>query len=234
VDSLFAWLSQAVEGAAGVALFASFAWGILSVILSPCHLASIPLVVGFVNRQGSELTTGRAFALSSLFAGGILATIAAVGAFTAALGRLMGDVGPWGSYVVAAVFLIVGLYLLDLIRIPWSGGSPKAIQRKGLLAALALGLLFGVAVGPCTFAYMAPILGVTFRVAGQEPFYALSLLLAYGLGHAGVIVVAGTSSEWVQHWLNWNEASRGAILLRRVCGVLVLAGGIHLLVSAVG
>ena len=97
-----------------------------------------------------------------------------------------------------------------------------------MLAALLLGLLFGVAVGPCTFAYMAPILGVTFRVAGREPLYALSLLLAYGVGHTGVIVVAGTSSGWVQRWLDWNEASRGATLLRRVCGVLVLAGAVYL------
>jgi len=232
MGSLFAWLSQAVEGAAGVALFASLVWGVLSVLLSPCHLASIPLVVGFVNRQGGEVTTRRAFALSVLFAGGILFTIAAIGAATAALGRMMGDVGPWGSYVVAVVFVIVGLYLLDVLPMPWSGGAPRAIQRKGMLAALLLGLLFGVAVGPCTFAYMAPILGVTFRVAGREPLYALSLLLAYGVGHAGVIVLAGTSSGWVQRWLDWNEASRGATLLRRVCGLLVLAGGIYIFYGA--
>jgi len=232
MGSLFAWLSQAVEGAAGVALFASLVWGVLSILLSPCHLASIPLVVGFVNRQGGEVTTRRAFALSVLFAGGILFTIAAIGAATAALGRMMGDVGPWGSYVVAVVFVIVGLYLLDVLPMPWSGGAPRAIQRKGMLAALLLGLLFGVAVGPCTFAYMAPILGVTFRVVGREPLYALSLLLAYGVGHAGVIVLAGTSSGWVQRWLDWNEASRGATLLRRVCGLLVLAGGIYIFYGA--
>ncbi len=228
MDSLFAWLSQAVEGATGVALFASMVWGVLSILLSPCHLASIPLVVGFVNRQEGKLTTRRAFVLSALFAGGILATIAAIGALTAALGRMMGDVGPWGSYVVAIVFVVVGLYLLDVLPMPWSGGAPKAIQRKGMLAALMLGLLFGVAVGPCTFAYMAPILGVTFRVAGREPLYAVSLLLAYGVGHAGVIVLAGTSSGWVQRWLDWNEASRGTVVLRRVCGALVLAGAVYI------
>ena len=229
MDSLLGWLSQAVESAAGAALFASLVWGVLSIILSPCHLASIPLVIGFVNRQGRESTTGRAFALSSLFAVGILLTIVVIGAATAALGRMIGDVGQWGNYIVFIVLVAAGLYLLDLIKIPWSGGSPKSVRRKGMLGAFVLGLLFGVAVGPCTFAYMAPVLGVTFQVAGQKPLYAMSLLLAYGIGHAGVIVLAGTSGGWVQRWLDWNEASRGAVILRRVCGVLVLAGAIYIL-----
>ena len=48
MDELFASLSQAVEGAPALAMAAAFAWGVLSILLSPCHLASIPLVVGFI------------------------------------------------------------------------------------------------------------------------------------------------------------------------------------------
>jgi len=66
------------------------------------------------------------------------------------------------------------------------------MKRKGLLAALILGLVFGVALGPCTFAYMAPMLGVTFKLAATNPFYGAALLLAYGIGHCSVIVAAGT------------------------------------------
>jgi len=40
------------------------------------------------------------------------------------------------------------------------------MQRKGLLAAFLLGLVFGIALGPCTFAYMAPMLAVAFRSGG--------------------------------------------------------------------
>ncbi len=59
-------LTKAVEGSAPIALAASFIWGILSILLSPCHLASIPLIVGFVSEQGS-LTRRRAFGISLLF-----------------------------------------------------------------------------------------------------------------------------------------------------------------------
>ncbi|MHC4511156.1 MAG: cytochrome C biogenesis protein, partial [Planctomycetota bacterium] len=85
---------------------------------------------------------------------------------------------------------------------------------------------------PCTFAFVAPMLGVTFKVASASLAYGIVLLLAYGLGHCCVIVLAGTCTELVQRYMNWNEESRGAIILRRVCGVLVLAGGLYLIVIA--
>ena len=112
MGEMFAALGRAVEGAAHVALAASFAWGVLSIVLSPCHLASIPLIVGFVNGQG-RMTTRRAFFLSVLFSLGILVTIAAVGVVTAAAGRIIGDVGRVGNYVMAAVLIVVGLILLQ-------------------------------------------------------------------------------------------------------------------------
>ena len=231
MEQLFTTLSHAVEGSAAIALGASFIWGILSIILSPCHLASIPLIVGFISGQG-RVSPARASGLATLFAVGILITIAAIGVITAAAGRMMGDVGRWGNYFVAAIFFVVGLHLLGLIPMPWSGPGQVGMKRKGLLAAFTLGLVFGIALGPCTFAYMAPMLGVTFKLAATHFIYGALLLLAYGVGHCSVIIAAGTSTELVQRFLNWNEQSKGVIVLKYVCGVLVIVGGVWLIYSA--
>jgi cytochrome c-type biogenesis protein len=231
MEQLFTNLSHAVEGAPLLALGAAIVWGVLSIILSPCHLASIPLIVGFISEQG-QVTTRRAFWTSTLFAVGILITIAAIGAITAAAGRMMGDVGRWGNYFVAAIFFLVGLYLLGVISMPWSGPGQVGMKRKGFLTAFILGLVFGVALGPCTFAYMAPMLAVTFKLAKTAPLYGVSLLLAYGVGHCAVIVAAGTSTELVQRFLNWNEQSRGVTIVKCICGALVLIAGLYLLWSA--
>ena len=117
INELFTGLAHAVEGAPAIAMAAAFLWGILSIVLSPCHLSSIPLIVGFIGQQG-RMTAGRAFVTALLFAVGILATIAAIGAATAAAGRMLGDVGRWGNYVIAALFFAVGLHLLEAIRLP--------------------------------------------------------------------------------------------------------------------
>jgi cytochrome c-type biogenesis protein len=228
MQELFAALTRAVEGTPAVALGAAFVWGILSILLSPCHLASIPLIVGFIDEQG-RISTRRAFTISSLFAVGILITIGVIGAITAAAGRMMGDVGKYGNYFVAAIFFVVGLHLLDVIPLPFSGPGRVGLKRKGMLAAFILGLVFGVALGPCTFAYMAPMLGVTFKLAATSILYGVLLLAVYGVGHCSVIVFAGTFTEVVQRYLNWNEKSKGASVLKKVCGVLVLLGGVYLI-----
>lgn len=231
MEEIFTTLTRAVEGTALVAIAASFVWGVLSILLSPCHLASIPLIVGFIDEQG-RISTRRAFLISTLFAVGILITIGAIGAITAAAGRMMGDVGPYASYFVAVIFFVVGLYLLEVIPMPWSGPRQVRMTRKGILAAFILGLLFGIALGPCTFAYMAPMLGVTFKLATTNLLYGVLLLATYGLGHCSVIVVAGTSTELVQRYLNWNEQSKGAVIVKKICGVLVILGGLYLLYTA--
>jgi cytochrome c-type biogenesis protein len=57
-------------------------------------------------------------------------------------------------------------------------------------------------------------------------------LLAYGIGHCGVIVVAGTSTELVERWLKWNDQSKGVAVLKVVCGILVMLGGVWLVYTA--
>ncbi|MBN2564504.1 MAG: cytochrome C biogenesis protein, partial [Candidatus Eisenbacteria bacterium] len=178
MGELFTSLTRAVEGTPAVALGASLLWGVLSIVLSPCHLASIPLIVGFIDEQG-RTSVGRAFRVSLLFSVGILITIGAIGGITAAAGRMIGDVGRWGNYAVALIFFLVGLHLLGAIPMPLSGPGGVRMKRRGGLAAFLLGLIFGVALGPCTFAFMAPMLAVTLRTAAASLVYGALLLLAY-------------------------------------------------------
>ena len=227
-EGLFTTLYEAMNGAVWIALLASFVWGVLSILLSPCHLSSIPLVVGFISSQG-KISIGRTFNISLIFAVGILITIALIGVITASLGRLMGDVGVYGNYFEAAIFFLVGLYLLDIIKLDWNSAGFKQTKTKGLLAALILGLLFGIALGPCTFAYMAPVLGVVFQTAQTNYFLAVLFLLVFGIGHCSVIVGAGTLTGKVQKYLNWSEDSKAILWIKKICGVLVILGGVYLI-----
>jgi cytochrome c-type biogenesis protein len=231
MQDMLTHLTHAIEGTPAIALSAAVLWGIFSILLSPCHLASIPLIVGFVGEQGT-IPTRRAFLLSLLFATGILVTIAIIGILTAAAGRMMGDLGPYANYAVALIFFVVGLHLLDVIPLPLPSAAQANYQRKGLVAAFVLGLVFGLALGPCTFAYMAPMLAIAFKVSSDQALYGALLLLAYGVGHCGVIVLAGTSTEWVEHLLHWNNNARGTLWLKHICGILVLLGGLWLLYTA--
>ena len=228
LEGIFTALYEAMMGAVWLAVLAAFTWGVLSILLSPCHLSSIPLVVGFISSQG-KISIRRTFNISLIFSVGILITIGLIGIITASLGRLMGDIGSVGNYLVAGIFFLVGLYLLDIIKIDWNNAGLRKTKAKGLLAALVLGLLFGLALGPCTFAYMAPVLGVVFQTAQTDYLLSVIFLLAFGLGHCSVIVGAGTITGKVQNYLNWSEGSKTILWIKRVCGVLVILGGVYLI-----
>ena len=137
----------------------------------------------------------------------------------------MGDVGSWGNYMIAFIFLIVGLYLLNVIRINWN--IPFFFKKGGLGGAFLLGLVFGIGLGPCTFAYMAPILGLVFTLAKTSLLKAMLLVAAFGIGQTAIIVIAGSSLQWVQNYLHWNEKSKASDYVRKVSGVLVLMGGFY-------
>ncbi len=223
---------RAFEASAALALPAALLWGVLSVVLSPCHLSSVPLVVAYMS-GGDELPAGRrAVALSGSFALGILASIAAIGAVTVAAGRMAGDVGPWVTYALAAVFFAVGLNLLGLLPLPSWTALPAGAARKGPGGALVLGLVFGAALGPCTFAFMAPLLGLAFRAGARQAAYGALLVALYGLGHALAIVAAGVSAQGVQRWLSWRAGARAAALVRGGAGLAVIAGGLWFLYTA--
>ncbi len=233
IENIFTWLSSALYTSTFLALTASFLWGILSILLSPCHLTSIPLIIGFIDEQG-RISTKRAFLISLLFSVGILITIGIIGLITGLMGRMLGDIGNIGNYIIAIIFFVIGLHLLELIPLPFVGNAhqPK-FKKKGPIAAFVIGLLFGIALGPCTFAYMAPMLGVVFSVSSTNVIYGASLILAYALGHCIIIVMAGTFAGIVQKYLHWNEKTKGAVIVKKVCGVLVILGGIYLLITTI-
>lgn len=136
------------------------------------------------------------------------------------------------SGTILAVCSCTVLHLVGAIPLSFSGPGPVGTKRKGYLAALILGLVFGIALGSCSFAYLAPMLGVTFKLAASNFLYGALLLLSYGVGHCSVIVAAGMSTKLVQRFLNWNEQSNGLAVLNISCGILVILGGVWLIYSA--
>ena len=167
------------------------------------------------------------------FAVGILGSIAVIGVLTAAAGRMAGDVGRWGTYALAAVFFAVGLNLIGMLPLPTWSTPAAGTRRRGPWGALVLGLVFGAALGPCTFAFMAPLLGLAFRSGAEAAAYGALLVAVYGLGHGVAIVAAGVSAQSVQRWLGWKTGARAATVVAREWPALaVIAGGVYFLYTA--
>jgi cytochrome c-type biogenesis protein len=230
LEALFTWVTQLLYGHPLLGLLGALIWGVLSILLSPCHLAGIPLIVGFVSQQ-EMLTTRKAFRISLAFALGILVTIGLIGVVTSLLGRMLGDIGRWSNSLVAGIFVLAGLYLLGIIKFDLPGAANAKARGKGAWAGFLLGLLFGLALGPCTFAYMAPILAIVLAKSSSSLIYGVPLLLAYGIGHCAVIVFAGTFTRVIENYLRWNESSKALNAVKKICGFLLFVAAAYMIWS---
>jgi len=113
----------------------------LSILLSPCHLTSIPLIIGFIDEQG-RISTKRAFIISLLFSVGILITIGTIGLITGLMGRMLGDIGNIGNYIIAVIFFVIGLHLLELIPLPFVGMANQPKFKRKVHLQLSLSVCF--------------------------------------------------------------------------------------------
>jgi len=227
IDSLVASISATFSQPSALAFGAAALWGLLSVLLSPCHLGAIPLIVAYIN-NGARPDRRRAFGYSLLFAIGLLAMLAIVGAATSLAGRILGDIGPAARISVAIFLILCGLWLMDIP--PLSRLTPsfpvKQGGRRGALGALVLGLVYGVVLGPCSFAFLAPMLGFVFAAGSAEVAYGASLMAFYAVGHTAAIVAAGGLGDLVGAMLRKRGTGLAALWLKRLMGAIVAVAGI--------
>jgi cytochrome c biogenesis protein CcdA len=231
LDYVMSSLTMGVQGTPAIAMLAALIWGALSVLLSPCHLAGIPLIVGYINARKIEKTS-RAFVLSLLFALGILVSILVIGAITVMAGRLMGDLGPLPYYLVAGVLILFGLNLTGLVPVRFSCVKAFFPDRPRKRGAVILGLILGIGLGPCTFIYIAPILGVTLALSAADILYGFVLLGLFAVGHCLLLILAGVSPRFIDFFLRWNERTLSASIIKKVCGTFLVMGGAYLIYAA--
>jgi len=216
-----AWMSQGLLlGGLGC-----FLWGMVSVLFSPCHLASIPLIVSYVAGQQQIIAGRKAVLYAVLFTVGLFITIAVIGFICALLGRMLGDVGPYMSIAVGAILVWVALDILGIASCSMSNGLLAKIQVKGMTGAFVLGLAYGILSGSCTFGFIAPILAII--TVQQKIATGVVFILLFGLGHCIPIAVAGSSTALVRRFLDNNAWQRGSALFRRLAGLCIGALGIY-------
>jgi cytochrome c-type biogenesis protein len=225
MDQFLILIHQWMGSGIMLAALGCFLWGVVSVLFSPCHLASIPLIVGYVAGQ-DKLVEGRQAALyAGLFTFGLFLTIAAIGVICALLGRMLGDVGPYWTIVVGLILLWVAMDMLGVAKCSMGGNLMGRFKLHGMFGAFVLGLAYGILSGSCTFGFIAPILAI---ITVQEKIMTgILLIVLFGLGHCIPIVIAGSSTALVRRLMANASWQRGGTAFRRLAGILIGLMGIY-------
>lgn len=219
LESFFIQVNTWITSGTSLAALGCFSWGIISVLFSPCHLASIPLIVAYVGGQ-DQIIKGRQAAIYALsFSSGLFLTITLVGIICALLGRMLGDIGPYWTIVVGAILLWVSFDMLGIIKCSLSGSLMGKLQVKGTFGAFILGLAYGILSGSCTFGFIAPILAII--TVQKEIMTGITLILLFAIGHCLPIAVAGSSTAGLKRLLSNATFGQGSTLFRKGAGVII-------------
>ncbi len=226
MESLLENIGVIIENQAWLAFPACFLGGIIS-SASPCVLAMIPLVIGYVGGY-AEGSQRKAVQYSLMFTLGLTITFTVLGIIAGALGRLFGDIGGFWFYILPPVAILLGLYLLFSDKINLNIGLSQRFmpKKKALLGAFLIGLFFGIVASPCATPVLAVILA--FAAAKQEIAYSGGLLLAYALGHWVLVLGAGISAGFAQRVLASRGISNFSSYSKKTGGVILVGVGIYL------
>ena len=224
METLLNHLSQSLSGNPFLAYLGVFVGGIVS-SSSPCVLATIPLVIGYVGGY-SEGDRRKAFLYSLTFVFGLSITFTVLGAIASLVGGLFGVISRTWYFIVGGIAVAIGLNLIGLFE--WNLPIPIHLQpkKRGILGAFLLGLFFGIISSPCATPVLVLIL--TFVATKGEVVYGTSLLFIYALGHCALIFLAGTATGFVENFVKSKGISNITILGKKVGGLIVVLVGIYM------
>lgn len=211
----------------------AFLLGLMTAI-SPCPLATNITAIGFISKDiknrrrvfynGLIYTLGRAISYTSI---GIIFFLGA-NRF-----KLSGALQLWGEKLLGPVLILIGLLMLDVIRINFPGlgkltEKMEAKSKSGFWGVLLLGIVFALAFCPYSgvlyFGMLIPMtissagglfLPIIFAIATGIPVIIFAWILAFSVGKVGMV---------------YNKVKTFEIWFRRVIAVLFIGVGIYYVV----
>ncbi|MHB8842801.1 MAG: cytochrome c biogenesis CcdA family protein [Candidatus Aquicultor sp.] len=204
-------------------------WGIISMVLSPCNMASIPLIIAYVGGQEKLVRARQAGYYSLAFISGLFITITLIGVICALLGRMLGDIGPYWQIPVGLILIWLALGMVGVEKCSLSGSFLSRLNIKGLKGALVLGLAYGFLSGSCTFGFFAPILAII--TIQKMVLHGIILILFFALGQCLPIYIASNFTAAVRKVIENQSWQTGGHWFRRGAGVLIGLLGLYFIIG---
>ena len=215
-------IEQIVAAYPLLAFGAVFLAGIVS-SASPCVLATIPLVVGFVGGY-AEGDRWKAFRYSLAFILGLSLTFTAFGAAAGLLGTMFGTMGGWWYVAAGIVALVMGGQMMGLYELRLPVKREFRPKQGGVIGSFLLGLFFGVVSSPCATPVLVVIL--TFVATKGQVMYGTALLFTYAVGHCMLMLAAGTFTGFIESFVQAKGVVNFSAWTKRIGGsVVVVVGG---------
>ncbi len=214
-------IEQVIAAYPLLAFGAVFLAGVVS-SASPCVLATIPLVVGFVGGY-ADGDRWKAFRYSLSFIIGLSLTFTAFGAAAGLLGTMFGTVGGWWHVAAGIVALVMGGQLVGLYELRLPVMREFKPKQGGVVGSFLLGLFCGAVSSPCATPVLVVLL--TFVATKGKVLYGVALLFCYAFGHCLLMLAAGTFAGFVEAFVRAKGVVDFSNRARRLSGGIVAVVG---------
>jgi cytochrome c-type biogenesis protein len=215
----------------GIFLATAVWLGILTSV-SPCPLATNIAAVSFISRRITQRNT--------LFLSGILYTLGRSLTYVA-LGvvilRALVDVPVLADFlqsyinkILGIVLILVGMVLLDLLRVPLSPPSvsqnaARKLSEKGTMGSLLLGILFALAFCPISAAlFFGGLIPIAIKARS-----GIGLPLIYGIGTGLPVLLFAFLVATGMRYINdlYLRITKVDFYARKITGVIFILVGIY-------
>ncbi len=230
LETLTGNLDVYLKGSMLLAFAAAYLGGVL-VSFTPCMYPLIPITVSYIGAQG-KVSKATGFFLSLLYVLGTSVTYTVLGSVAGITGSLFGGLqtNPWVNLIVANVFILMGLAMLDVFFLPLPDilrselFSPK---RKGFAGALLLGVASGLIMSPCS----APVLAVllSYVATKQNIFFGMVLLFIFAFGMGTLLIILGTFTGLLT---SIPRSGPWMVRIQKLFGFIFIAMGEYFLITA--
>ena len=197
-----------------------FATGFLSG-LSPCTLPTVVFITAYVSGEKVN-SKKRGFILSLVFVLGIAFMLSLLGVFAGYMGKIIASEQIL-NYIIAAILLIMGLWLLKVFKFNPSYNFSKLTPKKGsgILGAFLLGIPFGISASPCTLPITLSVLA--YSAIKGSIFFGMLLMFTFAIGRSVPLLVVGTFTGLLK---NMKVLVKYQNIIEKVAGVIliILAG----------
>ena len=225
MDNLVQVFSNTSQTAWYILLIASFIGGVLA-SLSPCSLAMLPLIIGYVGGYSKE-TPFKTFLQLCCFILGTAIVFTIIGIVCALTGKVFASaLGGYFTLIIASLLLVLGLKLLEILDFETPTivkAMPVNSTNSIFLYPILLGITFALAGTPCSTPILAGIMA--FAAIGKNLSLAVLMLFLFALGQGVILILAGLFTSSLK---NMRTLASFTEALLKISGALLVAVSVYL------
>ena len=220
------YMSLFTQNGSLMLLFALSFFGGLVASISPCSLAMLPIIIGYVGGYSNSRPL-KTLLQMFFFVFGTSVVFSIIGIICAVTGKVfISFAGGYFGIVLAAIMLVMGLKLVGVLDFELPvliKKMPKSETNNTFIYPVLLGAVFALAGSPCSTPILAGIM--TFASLSANIVNAVIMLFLFSLGQGLILIIAGFLTSQVKSMKNFYKIS---YILLNISGILLILASLYI------